>query len=284
MSKGQYPDTLVLTATPILRSLSLTLYGDLALSLLDEKPPGRRPVKTIVKSEENRQEIYTLLHRQLWRGRQAYVVYPLIEESEKLHLKGATEMAKLLQNKVFPDHVVGLLHGQMGSVEKKALMCRFQEGDIQVLVCTTVIEVGINIPNASVMLVEHAERFGLSQLHQLRGRIGRVAHPGLCLLMTGGLTSTEAYQRLDILSKTSDGFEIAEKDLEIRGPGEFVGTRQSGIPQFHFGNLVRDRHLLELAQQEAVNFLSEKGTPNEEQMTLLMTGPWKEHFQLYGIG
>ncbi|HLV00221.1 MAG TPA: ATP-dependent DNA helicase RecG, partial [Acidobacteriota bacterium] len=231
MEKGGRPDTLVMTATPIPRSLALTVYGDLDISILDELPPGRQPVKTVLKTEASRSEVYSVLKSHLDQGRQAYIVYPLIEESEKVDLKAATEMADHLSKDVLQGYSVGLIHGRMSSDERDQIMNRFHDGQVQVLVSTTVIEVGIDVPNATVMIIEHAERFGLSQLHQLRGRIGRGKHSSLCILMVDRVRSREAYERLDIMRRSSDGFRIAEKDLEIRGPGEFVGTRQSGMPQ-----------------------------------------------------
>jgi len=287
ISKGDLPETLVMTATPIPRSLALTLYGDLDVSVLDEMPPGRQPVQTIVMGERNREEVYALVHQELNEGRQAFVVYPLIEESEKVDLRAAAAMAKHLQKEVFPDAAVMLMHGRLKVEEKGQLMRRFRAGEIQVLVSTTVIEVGIDIPGATLMVIEHAERFGLSQLHQLRGRIGRGQHPGLCILMTEDLRSQEAEERINILCQTQDGFKIAEKDLEIRGPGEFLGTRQSGIPEFLFANIVRDRKLLELARREAKRYLrhylkSSARSPQEEFSWLDKW--WRQRYGLYHVG
>ncbi len=287
ISKGDLPETLIMTATPIPRSLALTLYGDLDVSVLDEMPPGRQPVQTIVMGERNREEVYALVHQELNEGRQAFVVYPLIEESEKVDLRAAAAMAKHLQKEVFPDAAVMLMHGRLKVEEKGQLMRRFRAGEIQVLVSTTVIEVGIDIPGATLMVIEHAERFGLSQLHQLRGRIGRGQHPGLCILMTEDLRSQEAEERINILCQTQDGFKIAEKDLEIRGPGEFLGTRQSGIPEFLFANIVRDRKLLELARREAKRYLrhylkSSARSPQEEFSWLDKW--WRQRYGLYHVG
>jgi ATP-dependent DNA helicase RecG len=287
ISKGDLPETLVMTATPIPRSLALTLYGDLDVSVLDEMPPGRQPVQTIVMGERNREEVYALVHQELNEGRQAFVVYPLIEESEKVDLRAAAAMAKHLQKEVFPDAAVMLMHGRLKVEEKGQLMRRFRAGEIQVLVSTTVIEVGIDIPGATLMVIEHAERFGLSQLHQLRGRIGRGQHPGLCILMTEDLRSQEAEERINILCQTQDGFKIAEKDLEIRGPGEFLGTRQSGIPEFLFANIVRDRKLLELARREAKRYLrhylkSSARSPQEEFSWFDKW--WRQRYGLYHVG
>lgn len=257
MEKGPLPDVLVMTATPIPRSLALTLYGDLDLSVLDELPPGRRPVETVLAGEKKRAEIYRGLRRQIEKGRQAYVVYPLVEESEKVDLKAAVEMAAHLQEKVFPDLRVGLLHGRLKSDEKEAVMKDFVAGRYHILVSTTVIEVGVDVPNASIMVIEHAERFGLSQLHQLRGRIGRGSHDSYCVLMIGPKVGQKARQRLLIMRESNDGFEIAEKDLELRGPGEFIGTRQSGLPEFAFANLVRDRQWVSRSHQDARHFIEE---------------------------
>ena len=241
----------MLTATPIPRTLALTLYGDLDVSVLDELPPGRRPVVTVARTESKRREIYEFLRDEIGRGRQVYVVYPLVEESEALDLKAATDMARHLAEDVFPDLTVGLMHGRLGFEAKDAIMRRFKAGEIHILVSTTVIEVGIDVPNASVMLVEHGERFGLSQLHQLRGRVGRGPWKSYCILLTGGRLAPEAERRIGAMVETNDGFKIAEVDLELRGPGEFFGTRQSGLPEFRTADLLRDGAILEEARQEA---------------------------------
>jgi ATP-dependent DNA helicase RecG len=250
-AKGEHPDLLVMTATPIPRTLALTLYGDLDVSVLDELPPGRRPVKTVARTESKRSDIYKFLREQVGEGRQIYIVYPLVEESEAVDLKAATDMARHLASDVFPDLRVGLLHGRLGIDEKEAIMRRFKAGEIHLLISTTVIEVGIDVPNASVMLIEHAERFGLSQLHQLRGRVGRGPWKSYCILLHAGHLTDEARQRIDALVATQDGFRIAEVDLQLRGPGEFFGTRQSGLPQFRVADLFRDAPLLEEARREA---------------------------------
>jgi ATP-dependent DNA helicase RecG len=250
-AKGEQPDLLVMTATPIPRTLALTLYGDLDVSVLDELPPGRRPVKTVARTAAKRAEIYKFLREQVKEGRQIYVVYPLVEESEALDLKAATDMARHLARDVFPDLTIGLLHGRLGFEEKDAMMRRFKAGEIHVLVSTTVIEVGIDVPNASVMLIEHAERFGLSQLHQLRGRVGRGPWKSYCILMHGSNLGEDAERRIQAMVETTDGFRIAEADLSLRGPGEFFGTRQSGLPQFRVADLLRDAAILEEARQEA---------------------------------
>jgi len=287
INKGDLPETLVITATPIPRSLALTLYGDLDVSVLDEMPPGRQPVQTMVKGEQHREEVYTSVHRELKEGRQAFVVCPLIEESEKMDLRAATEMAKHLQQQVFPDATVVLMHGRLKVEEKGQLMRRFRAGEIQVLVSTTVIEVGIDVPDATVMVIEHAERFGLSQLHQLRGRIGRGQHQGLCILMTEDLRSQEADERINIMCQTHDGFKIAEKDLDIRGPGEFLGTRQSGMPEFLFANIVRDRKLLEVARQEAkrhVRQFLKSSAPSPQEEFPRFNEWWRQRYGLYHVG
>ena len=256
--RGYCPDVLVMTATPIPRSLAMTVYGDLEVSVIDELPPGRTPVTTKVRGEDSRRKIYGFLGDEIRAGRQVYVVYPLVSESEKLDLLDATAMADHLQRDVFPSLMVGLVHGRMKADEKDAVMRRFVAGEVDILVATTVIEVGMDVPNASIMLVEHAERFGLSQLHQLRGRVGRGAAQSYCILLAGLKRTTEARERLAIMEKTTDGFRIAEKDLELRGPGELLGTRQHGIPAFRIGNIVRDRELLEAAKADADVLLGPK--------------------------
>jgi ATP-dependent DNA helicase RecG len=256
-ARGLNPDVLVMTATPIPRSLAMTVYGDLDVSVIDEMPPGRTPVETKVFGDnaEDRKAVKKLIDRELSTGRQVYVVYPLVEESEKIDLKDATQRYEYLRDKVFPKMSVGLVHGRMKPAEKEEVMRRFVDGEIQILVSTTVIEVGVDVPNASVMIVEHAERFGLSQLHQLRGRVGRGAEKSYCMLLTSDKKTSIATERLGIMEKTTDGFVIAEKDLELRGAGELLGTRQSGLPEFRVGNIVRDIQILELARREAETYL-----------------------------
>ena len=260
-ARGLNPDVLVMTATPIPRSLAMTVYGDLDVSVIDELPPGRTPIETIVAGEDQRQDVKRLIEREVKAGHQVYVVYPLVEESEKIDLKDATRRYEYLRDVVFPKLRVGLLHGKMKPAEKEEVMRAFVEGDIKILVSTTVIEVGVDVPNASVMIVEHAERFGLSQLHQLRGRVGRGAKKSYCVLLTSDKKTAVAEERLGVMAKTNDGFVIAEKDLEIRGPGELLGTRQSGLPEFRIGNLVRDRVLLESAKREAEFYLNKEKSP-----------------------
>ena len=256
--RGFNPDVLVMTATPIPRSLAMTVYGDLEVSVIDELPPGRTPIKTVVVGEDKRAGVYKGIEREVRAGRQAYVVYPLVEESEKMDLKDATRMYEHLRDRVFPNFRIGLIHGKMKPAEKEEVMRLFVRGETQVLVATTVVEVGVDVPNASVMVVEHAERFGLSQLHQLRGRVGRGADQSYCVLMASDRQTSVAQQRLGIMEETSDGFRIAEKDLEIRGPGEVMGTRQSGVPTFRVGNLVRDLAILEDARREAEHYLTHR--------------------------
>ena len=261
--RGFSPDVLVMTATPIPRSLAMTVYGELDVSVIDELPPGRTPIKTVVVGEDQRGGVYKGVEREVRAGRQAYVVYPLVEESEKMDLKDATRMYEHLRDRIFPHFQIGLLHGKMKAGEKEEVMRRFVAGEIQILVATTVVEVGVDVPNASVMVIEHAERFGLSQLHQLRGRVGRGAQQSFCVLMTSDRQTTVAQERLGIMAETNDGFRIAEKDLEIRGPGEVMGTRQSGVPTFRIGNLVRDIQLLEEARREADYYLNARRRTRE---------------------
>jgi ATP-dependent DNA helicase RecG len=255
-ARGFNPDVLVMTATPIPRSLTMTIYGDLDVSVIDEMPPGRTPIETRVVGEEERAEVKELIASEVRAGRQVYVVYPLVAESEKLDLKDATQRYEYLRDKVFPKLSVGLVHGKMKAVDKEEEMRRFVAGEIQILVSTTVIEVGVDVPNASVMIVEHAERFGLSQLHQLRGRVGRGAEKSYCVLLTSDKKTAVARERLGIMAKTNDGFVIAEKDLELRGPGELLGTRQSGLPEFRVANIVRDQQFIEGARKEADFYLA----------------------------
>jgi ATP-dependent DNA helicase RecG len=250
MAKGDNPNTLVMTATPIPRTLAMTLYGDLDLSVIDEMPPGRSPIRTVHAIDRDAERVYRTIAAQMQSGRQTYVVYPVIEESEKVDLKSATEGFKKL-SEIFKDKRVALLHGRLKSEEKEATMRAFASGKIDVLVSTTVIEVGVDVANATVMLVEHAERFGLAQLHQLRGRVGRGAHQSLCILMTPNRLTDVARQRIQAMVGTTDGFRLAEVDLQLRGPGEVAGTRQSGMPEFRIANLLLDTDLLSAAQQEA---------------------------------
>jgi len=255
------PDVLVMTATPIPRTLALTLYGDLDVSVIDEMPPGRTSIVTRCVSDERSPEVWDFLRKQVAAGHQAYVVYPVIEENEERELKAAMKMYNELSKRIFPDLTVGVLHGRMEPDLKEQVMRMFQRGELNILVSTTVIEVGVDVANATVMVIEHAERFGLAQLHQLRGRIGRGAAKSYCVLMTGGKISEDGERRLDAMVRTSDGFQIAELDLELRGPGEFFGTRQAGMPSFQVANLIRDRQLLEAAKREAAAVVA---GPNSE--------------------
>jgi ATP-dependent DNA helicase RecG len=280
--KGLHPDVLVMTATPIPRTLALTAYGDLDVSFIRDTPPGRLPVRTIAKPESRRDDIYGFVREQLEAGRQAYVIYPLVEESDKVDLKAATEMADHLATEVFPEYRVGLLHGRMKTEGKDRVMKAFAAGDLHLLVSTTVVEVGVDVPNASVMLVEHAERFGLSQLHQLRGRVGRDRHQSYCCLIYQAPLSDDARERLKALTETTDGFAIAERDLELRGPGDFFGTRQAGMPTFRLIDLVRDRDLLDLAQREAAAWL-DSSAPTPEALARMLES-WHARFKLIEVG
>jgi ATP-dependent DNA helicase RecG len=253
--KGVNPDVLVMTATPIPRTLAMTVYGDLDTSVIDEMPPGRKSIKTKIFYEKQRDRAYGIVRKELVKGNQVFIVYPLVEESEILDLKDATRMAKLLQEEVFHDYRVGLIHGRMKGKDKEDIMLAFSRKEISILVSTTVIEVGIDIPQASLMIIEHAERFGLSQLHQLRGRIGRGDIPSYCILMSTNTGSVDSKKRLRIMEKTNDGFIIAEEDLSIRGPGEFMGTRQSGLPDFRVANIIRDVKILAAARTDALSLV-----------------------------
>jgi RecG-like helicase len=249
--KGICADVLVMTATPIPRTLAMTVYGDLDVSVIDEMPPGKKPVRTVLMSEGKREKVYQTISAELAKGHQAFIVYPLVEQSEVLDLKDATNMAKHLQKDIFPDYRIGLIHGKMKEKEKDAVMREFLENKINILVSTTVIEVGIDVPRASLMVIEHAERFGLSQLHQLRGRVGRRDIPSSCILLADYKCSTDARKRLKVMEKTTDGFVIAEEDLAIRGPGDFLGTRQSGLPDFRIASIIRDARILNDAKEDA---------------------------------
>ena len=281
-AKGLRPDVLLMTATPIPRTLALTDYSELDVSKIADLPPGRQPVRTLVTPESRRDEVYRLVRDALDRGRQAYVIYPLVEESEKIDLKSATEMADHLQQEVFPAFRVALLHGRMKADAKEAVMHAFTAGQIHILVSTTVVEVGVDVPNASVMVVEHAERFGLSQLHQLRGRVGRGAWESVCVLLYQAPWTDEARERLKALASTTDGFAIAERDLELRGPGDFFGTRQSGLPRLRTGDLVRDREIMEEAHREARRLVADQElTPELRQF---VEERWERQFGLIEVG
>src|SRR5580693_4748321 len=281
---GHAPHVLVLTATPIPRTLSLTLYGDLDVSVLDELPPGRTPITTRMTSEPHLPGVWESLRREVAAGHQAYIVYPVIEES-KLELKAAMEEYERLSREVFPKLKLGLLHGRLSSEEKDEVMQRFRKNEAQILVATTVVEVGVDVPNATVMVIEHAERFGLSQLHQLRGRIGRGAQKSHCILVAPFRMTDEARARLETMVRTSNGFEIAETDLLLRGPGEFFGTRQSGNLGFHIANPLRDRELLELARREAFALAADNAQQDAMQRLLRQLPPeWQRRYHLARIG
>jgi len=281
---GHASHVLVLTATPIPRTLSLTLYGDLDVSILDELPPGRTPIETHLTTESHLAGVWESLRREVAAGRQGYVVYPVIEES-KLELKAALEEYERLSKEVFSSLKLGLLHGRLSSEEKDAVMQAFRKNETQILVATTVIEVGVDVPNATVMVVEHAERFGLAQLHQLRGRIGRGSHKSHCVLIAPGRMTDEARARLETMVRTTDGFEIAEADLQIRGPGEFFGTRQSGEMGFPVANPLRDKEVLETARKEPFPLAEDADRKEELKQTLRALPPtWQRRYHLARIG
>lgn len=284
VQKGITPDLLVMTATPIPRTLALTAYGDLDVSIIDELPPGRKPIVTRHVTEAQVEKIYSFVRQQVDAGRQAYVVYPLVDESETMAMKAATKMHDHLSRTVFPDLRVGLLHGKLPADEKEAVMHKFKLGETQILVSTTVIEVGVDVPNATVMVIEQAERFGLAQLHQLRGRVGRGAEQSYCVLVTGKM-SDAGRERIRTMVDSNDGFEIAEVDLKLRGPGEFFGTRQSGLPGLHFANLVRDQEILETARDEAQRLI-ETGDPAEEYAAAVqwVERNWRRRYGLVEAG
>ncbi len=285
--KGESPDVLIMTATPIPRSLALTLYGDLDVSVIQQMPPGRKPIETLWYEDKDRQKAFSAIRQTVEAGHQVYVVYPLVEESEKSDLRAATKMAEYLEKQIFPDCHIGLLHGRMKSADKEEAMLSFLAGKIQVLVSTTVIEVGVDVANATLMVIEHAERFGLAQLHQLRGRVGRGSVQSRCILVGDVRRSPEARRRLEIMRETNDGFRIAEVDLELRGPGEIIGTRQSGLPAFKYANVIRDRKALEVARIEADRFLRTlRSHPDEEsrRAALLIREQWKDRFGLAMTG
>ncbi len=284
-AKGDSPDVLLMTATPIPRSLALTLHGDLDLSLLDERPPGRQPITTALRPESARDRVLRFVDAELAKGRQAYVVYPVIDESEKLDLKAATTMYEMLAHGAFADRRVALLHGRLKSDDKDAIMRRFRDGGVDVLVATTVIEVGIDVPNATTMLIEHPERFGLSQLHQLRGRVGRGADASFCVLL--GDVSPETKQRLDVFVDTEDGFEIARADLQLRGMGDLFGERQSGVPTFRVADPLRDAVLNERARDAADRLLAadpDLSAPPNEALRLVLGQRYARALELFRVG
>jgi len=285
--KGTNPDILVMTATPIPRTLGLTVYGDLDVSIIDELPPGRKPVVTDVFHENKRDRVYEIVREELQKNNQTFIVYPLVEESEKLDLMDATKMAAHLQQDVFPEYRVGLVHGKMPAHDKDDIMRQFQSGAVHILVATTVIEVGIDVPNASLMIIEHAERFGLSQLHQLRGRVGRGTADSRCILLAQYKKSDEARQRLAVMKKTNDGFKIAEEDFNIRGPGDIMGTRQSGLPDFRIAHIGRDIKILVEARKAAFALVDrdpELRGPEHQLLKQVILDRWRGRFELAGVG
>jgi len=284
MRKGEQPDVLVMTATPIPRTLALTIYGDLDVSTIDELPPGRKPIATRHVPDSRVEGVYSFLAQEVNAGRQAYVVYPIVEETEtSADIKAAEQMYLHLQEKVFPKFKVGLLHGRMATEEKERSMREFQAGQTQILVATTVIEVGVDVPNASVMVIEHAERFGLAQIHQLRGRVGRGAHQSYCVLVTGKLSQIAA-ERIRTLVDSNDGFYIAEMDMKLRGPGEFFGTKQSGIPGLRLADLIRDSDVLEMARLEAQALLDGRDAEEWKAVVRYIQEHWQRRYGLVQVG
>ena len=284
--KGQLPDVLVMTATPIPRTLALTLYGDLDVSVIDEKPANRQNIRTVWRKDNKRPQIYEYIRSEVNAGRQAYIIYPLVEESEKIDLAAATEGYETLSKDIFPEFTCGLLHGRMKPDEKEAAMSAFKANEVQILISTTVIEVGIDVPNATIMLIEHAERFGLTQLHQLRGRVGRGKHESLCILLSGYAVSEDAEKRLGTMERTHDGFEISEIDLEIRGPGELFGTRQSGLLNLKIASLVTDGAILEEAKKAAIAVIADDPKLEKESHQILKKTVQEKHrhFGLIEVG
>jgi ATP-dependent DNA helicase RecG len=280
--KGAAPDVLVMTATPIPRTLALTTYGELDVTVMRDRPPGRSPIATTVRPESRRDDVWTFVRGELAAGRQAYVIYPLVEESEKIDVRDATAMADHLSQTVFPEWPVGLLHGRMAGDAKARVMDAFSSGALRLLVATTVVEVGVDVPNATVIVVEHAERFGLSQLHQLRGRVGRGTDPGHCVLLYQSPLTDEARARLKAIAESGDGFALAEQDLMLRGPGDVFGTRQAGMPTLRIGDLVRDAAILVRARDEAARWLDE-AAPDDPTLAGIRDG-WADRFGLVHVG
>ncbi len=282
--KGMHPDVLVMTATPIPRTFALTIYGDLDVSVIDELPPGRKPIVTKHVTADQVERVYSFLKKQIAEGKQAYVVYPVIEESETQAMKAAEKMHAHLSREVFPDLAVGLLHGRLPAPEKEAAMEDFKQGRMHILVATTVIEVGVDVPNATVMVIEQAERFGLAQLHQLRGRVGRGAVQSYCILVTERVNDA-ARERIRTMVDTTDGFQIAEMDLKLRGPGEFLGTRQSGLPSLRIANILRDQEILEIARNAAGEFIEHPPSAAEfERAMEYVHGQWERRYGLVEVG
>ncbi len=284
MEKGSHPDVLVMTATPIPRTLALTVYGDLDVSIIDELPPGRKPIVTKHVGDERVEQVYSFMKKQIDLGRQAYVVYPVIEESETQAMKAAQKMHEHLSRIVFPDLPIGLLHGKLSADEKESAMEKFQRGETKILVSTTVIEVGVDVPNATVMVIEQAERFGLAQLHQLRGRVGRGGEQSYCVLVTGKLNDA-GRERIRTLVESNDGFYIAEMDMKLRGPGEFFGTKQSGLPALQIGNIIRDSDILEIARNESRSFIANPPDENELRRAIaFIRDHWQRRYGLVQVG
>jgi ATP-dependent DNA helicase RecG len=278
VQKGDGAHLLMMTATPIPRTLAFTLYGDLDLTLIRQKPANRIPIVTSILKDRERPKLYAKIRERLQRGEQAYIIYPLIEASEKLDLKSATEMYEKLRKEIFPNHSVALLHGKMKADEKEKILLEFKNRQYDILVATTVIEVGIDVSNSTLIAIEHPERLGLSQLHQLRGRVGRGALKSECILVADAFVT----ERLKIMERSEDGFEIAEEDLKIRGPGEFLGTRQSGLPGFRVGHILRDAQLLNLAREEALSLLEKDPNltaPENKRIRVLVESRWKDKLE-----
>ena len=280
--KGAMPDVLVMTATPIPRTLALTTYGELDVTVMRDRPPGRSPIATTVRPESRRDDVWTFVRGELSAGRQAYVIYPLVEESEKIDVRDATAMADHLSQTVFPEWPVGLLHGRLTPDAKQRVMDAFTSGALRLLVATTVVEVGVDVPNATVIVVEHAERFGLSQLHQLRGRVGRGTDPGHCVLLYQSPLTDDARARLKAIAESGDGFALAEQDLLLRGPGDVFGTRQAGMPTLRIGDLVRDAAILMRARDEAARWLDE--TSADDPTLAGIRDGWADRFGLVHVG
>lgn len=284
LEKGGHPDVLVMTATPIPRTLALTVYGDLDVSVIDEMPPGRKPIVTKHVEDARVEQVYSFVRKHIDQGSQAYVVYPVIEDSETQAMKAAQKMHEHLSKVVFPDVAVGLLHGKLSSDDKESAMERFQRGETKILVATTVIEVGVDVPNATVMVIEQAERFGLAQLHQLRGRVGRGAEQSYCILVTEKMNPV-ANERIRTLVESCDGFYIAEMDMKLRGPGEFFGTRQSGLPALHIGNILRDGDILEIARNEAAAFVAHPPQESDLRRAIdYIRDHWQRRYGLVQVG
>jgi len=283
LRKGEHPDVLVMTATPIPRTLAMTLYGDLDVSVIDEMPPGRKPIVTKHRTADHAERVYSFLKKEIDEGRQAYVVYPVIEESETSAMKAAEKMFEHLSREVFPGITMGLMHGRLPADEKESTMARFKQGGIKILVSTTVIEVGVDVPNATVMVIEQAERFGLAQLHQLRGRVGRGGAQSYCILITGRMNET-ARERIRTLVDSNDGFFIAEMDLKLRGPGEFFGTKQSGLPSLRVANILRDKEILEAARRAALDFIGRPPDDPLRRAVAYIRDHWQRRYGLVTVG